>query len=165
MPNQNLNTEPLWILVKGLFTITLFICLFLLAYYPLRESINNAFHPKYTKEELKEMTSARTAARSTAYDKVENGIHLQTGMVYDENFNLVRATCTSCHSAKLITQNRADRSGWKQMILWMQESQGLPDLGSAESKILDYLAKHYAPQKTGRRENLKNVEWYVLEMN
>jgi hypothetical protein len=50
-----------------------------------------------------------------------------------------------------------------QMIDWMQETQGLEDLGEHEPLILDYLAKYYAPQKKGRRPNLENIEWYELE--
>lgn len=96
---------------------------------------------------------------------VENGIHVATGLAHDENFELVRAVCTSCHSAKLITQNRATREGWKDMIVWMQKTQKLPDLGTAEPAVLDYLAKHYAPEDVGRRSNLDQEEivWYELE--
>ena len=99
-------------------------------------------------------------------DLVKNGIHLQTGLVYAEGFEEVRAVCTSCHSAKLVTQNRATRDGWKQMIRWMQETQGLWELGPAEPKILDYLAKHYAPQPVFRRKNLDiaAIEWYILDV-
>lgn len=95
---------------------------------------------------------------------IENGIHIATGLAYDENFQLVRALCTSCHSAKLITQNRATREGWKDMIVWMQKTQKLPDLSTAEPIVLDYLAKHYAPEDIGRRSNLdmESIEWYVL---
>ncbi len=85
-----------------------------------------------------------------------------TGLVVDENFALVRAQCTACHSAKLITQNRATREGWQHMIRWMQAEQGLWDLGEQEPAILDYLSRYYAPQKQGRRAPLTNVEWYEL---
>ena len=98
------------------------------------------------------------------YALVEDGIHVATGLAHDENFELVRAVCTSCHSAKLITQNRATREGWRDMIRWMQATQKLPDLGTAEPTILDYLAKHYAPENKGRRAILisEEIEWYVL---
>lgn len=96
------------------------------------------------------------------WDKVENGIHLRTGLVYAKGFKLVNATCTACHSAKLITQNRASREGWKAMINWMQETQGLADLADKEEAILDYLALHYAPEKKGRRAQLEEIEWYEL---
>jgi hypothetical protein len=100
-------------------------------------------------------------------EKVIDGIHVQTGMVYDENFKIVRSACTSCHSSKLITQNRATRDGWKQMIRWMQATQGLPDLGKREVIILDYLAKNYAPKDEGRRMVLdqSEIEWYALQLN
>jgi endonuclease I len=84
-------------------------------------------------------------------------------LVVDEELPLVIQNCTACHSAKLVAQNRATREGWKNIIVWMQETQNLWDLGSSEDKILDYLARHYAPEKTGRRKNLQNIEWYELK--
>jgi len=99
------------------------------------------------------------------YSLVENGIHVQSGLAYDENFEIVRALCTSCHSSKLITQNRATREGWRDMIVWMQKTQNLPDLGPNEPVVLDYLAKYYAPKEEGRRPLLdqEEIEWYYLE--
>jgi hypothetical protein len=99
-------------------------------------------------------------------DRIENGIHVQSGLIYAEGFDIVRGTCTACHSAKLVTQNRATREGWEQMIRWMQETQGLWDLGKNEDAILTYLAQNYAPEEVGRRANLdvEAIEWYVLEM-
>ena len=70
------------------------------------------------------------------WDRVENGIHVRTGLVYAEGFAIVNGTCTTCHSAKLVTQNRATRQGWAEMIDWMQETQGLWDLGENEKAIL-----------------------------
>lgn len=99
-------------------------------------------------------------------DKVVDGIHLSTGLAYGEGFEVIRATCTACHSAKLVTQNRATRAGWEQMIRWMQETQGLWDLGKQEPIILDYLARHYAPEEIGRRANLdvEQIEWFMLNL-
>lgn len=94
---------------------------------------------------------------------VVDGIHMATGLIVDDGFEQVKASCTACHSSKLITQNKADREGWKKMIRWMQETQNLWDLGPNEDIILDYLAKNYAPKATGRRMNLTNIEWYTLE--
>ena len=96
-------------------------------------------------------------------EKVENGIHLATGLVFDDRFDLVRSSCTACHSAKLITQNRMSRDNWEKTIRWMQETQKLWDLGPNEPMILDYLAEHYAPVSFGRRKNLEVTEWYVLD--
>lgn len=96
-------------------------------------------------------------------DLVVDGIHVATGLIVDDGFIQVKASCTACHSANLITQNRADRKGWEKMIRWMQETQNLWDLGPNEPLILDYLAKNYAPEDKGRRANLSNIEWYALE--
>jgi hypothetical protein len=89
-----------------------------------------------------------------------------SGLAYAPGFGIVRGNCTTCHSAKLITQNRATREGWKQMIVWMQETQNLHDLEEDEPIILDYLAKHYAPAEVGRRGNLdvEEIEWYIHEL-
>lgn len=87
----------------------------------------------------------------------------ETGFVINAGWELVKANCTGCHSAALVTQNRASREGWQGMIRWMQRTQKLWDLGENEDAILDYLAKNYAPDKKGRRENLKDIEWYELE--
>ena len=101
------------------------------------------------------------------WDKVENGIHLASGLVFADHFELVRGNCTTCHSGKLIAQNRASREGWQQMIRWMQKTQGLWDLGKNEPKILDYLATHYAPKEVGRRANIdvSAIEWYILDLD
>ena len=92
-----------------------------------------------------------------------DGIHLPTGFVVDQGYDLVIANCTGCHSSQLVVQNRASREGWKNMIVWMQSTQNLWDLGEQEEEILNYLAKHYAPTEQGRRKPLVGVEWYVLE--
>ena len=97
------------------------------------------------------------------FDKIENGIHLRTGFVEGEGLMTVVNNCTNCHSAKLVTQNRMDADGWRKTIKWMQQTQNLWDLGRNEDIIVDYLAKYYAPGKKGRRQNLTNIEWYVLE--
>ena len=78
----------------------------------------------------------------------------KTGLVLAPGFEVVSVQCTVCHSAKLITQNRADRDGWLAMIRWMQESQGLWPLGENEAPIVDYLAVNYGPAAAGRRRPL-----------
>jgi len=101
---------------------------------------------------------------STVVEK--DSIDPLTGLIIAEGFPQVKALCTPCHSAKLVTQNRASREGWEQMIRWMQETQNLKDLGTNEPIVLDYLAANYAPQEIGRRTNLdvEDIEWYILEL-
>lgn len=137
-----------------------------LGYLMLKDTINNYLQRKtYSDKELRYFADqAGQRAADSNYDKVENGIHLRTGLHYDSNLQTIIASCTSCHSAKLITQNKATREGWSSMIRWMQATQGLPDLGANEPIILDYLAKYYAPKNTGRRKNIDMAEvvWYEL---
>ena len=74
-----------------------------------------------------------------------------TGFVIGEHYEIVRAHCTACHSAKLVTQNRMTRENWLITIRWMQKSQGLWPLGAQQPKILDYLETHYSPLAISRR--------------
>jgi hypothetical protein len=102
-------------------------------------------------------------AEDADFDKIENGIHLRTGFVDADGLMLVVNNCTNCHSAKLVTQNRMSKERWLATIRWMQETQNLWDLGKNEEVIVNYLATNYAPTKKGRRQNLKDIEWYDLE--
>lgn len=93
----------------------------------------------------------------------EPGIDAKTGFVEDDGMQTVVNNCTTCHSSDLVTQNKMTKEGWLATIRWMQESQNLWDLGANEAIIVDYLAKNYAPDDTGRRAPLKDIEWYVLK--
>ena len=108
---------------------------------------------------------AKNEAVPAKHPDVVGGIHQPTGLVAEQNYELVLANCISCHSASLITQNRMDAKGWRKTIRWMQETQKLWDLGDNTDKIIAYLADNYAPKETGRRKNLKleKDDWYRLE--
>ncbi len=111
---------------------------------------------------LEEVPATETAI-AVVEDKIENGLDVASGLVAEGEYLIVRQNCTACHSGKLVTQNRASREGWLDMIRWMQKTQKLWDLGPQEDKILDYLATYYGPEKKGRRAPLVVEEWYVIE--
>lgn len=94
--------------------------------------------------------------------EIEDGIHTPTGLLDGPGLDLVIRNCTGCHSAKLITQNKATASGWRGTIQWMQETQGLWKLGDDEDVIVQYLSDFYAPEAEGRRKNLSEPVWYEL---
>ncbi len=96
-------------------------------------------------------------------DLIKDGVHVRTGLLDGKGLQEVINNCTSCHSAKLITQNRMNRDRWLATIRWMQETQNLHQLGENENLILDYLAEKYSPEDVGRRANLNKVEWYELK--
>ena len=81
---------------------------------------------------------------------------VKTGLLLAPGFEVVSTQCTVCHSARLISQNRADREGWLEMIRWMQKTQGLWPLGDNEDLVLDYLAANYGPAAKGRRARLRD---------
>lgn len=79
-----------------------------------------------------------------------------TGFVMEEHWQLVASQCTVCHSARLVTQNRMNRTGWLSTIRWMQKKHNLWPLGVNEGPILDYLEKNYSVPENLliRRKNL-----------
>ncbi|MBM1106895.1 monoheme cytochrome C [Aurantibacter crassamenti] len=95
-------------------------------------------------------------------ENLESDIN-HSGFIEDEGVQTVINNCTTCHAAELVTQNKMTKEGWLATIRWMQESQNLWDLGDNEAIILNYLAKNYAPEDTGRRPALKDIEWYALK--
>lgn len=97
------------------------------------------------------------------FDKIENGIHIRTGFVDAPGLMETVQNCTTCHSSQLVLQNRMNKERWAATIRWMQETQNLWDLGKNEDIIINYLVSNYPPKELGRRENLGEIEWYVLE--
>ena len=96
-------------------------------------------------------------------DKIENGIHVRTGLVEAEGLMEVVNNCTNCHSARIVIQNRMNKERWAATIDWMQQTQNLWDLGGNEDIIINYLVTNYPPAKKGRRQNLTVIDWYELE--
>lgn len=168
--NKNAFDDTWSVFLNVIYTLLFFIVLGF-GYLLLERPINTYVNRKVlTPEELvtfhKKAEIRRNLQRKDDdWDRIENGIHVRTGLYADANLDLIIGACTSCHSSKLITQNKATRVGWKNMIMWMQETQGLSDLGKSEPVILDYLAKYYAPEETGRRKNLDKIKWYVLDLS
>ncbi len=97
------------------------------------------------------------------FDKIENGIHVRTGFVDAPGLMETVQNCTTCHSSQLVLQNRMNKERWTATIKWMQETQNLWDLGENQAVIVNYLATNYPPKIKGRRENLRDIDWYVLE--
>lgn len=94
---------------------------------------------------------------------IENGIHVRTGFVEADGLQTVITNCTTCHSSKLIIQNRMGEEQWNATIRWMQKTQGLWPLGDNQKIIVNYLVKNYPPNEKGRRPALTNIEWYKLD--
>jgi cytochrome c1 len=121
-------------------------------------------NPDWTRKKATEVEPEYVAIPETDdFDKIENGIHVRTGLIEADGLMTVVNNCTNCHSAKLVTQNRMNEERWIATIKWMQETQNLWDLGKNEEIIVNYLVTNYPPKKKGRREVLSNIEWYDLE--
>jgi mono/diheme cytochrome c family protein len=92
-----------------------------------------------------------------------------SGLEMAPGWELVRAHCTSCHSARQFLQSRGTRQTWDHVITWMEERGGLPRLEpAARTTIVDYLAAVRGPGKEFRRPpipaHLMPVNPYVSEV-
>lgn len=96
-------------------------------------------------------------------DRIENGIHVRTGLINADGLMTVVNNCTNCHSAKLVIQNRMTAEHWNATIKWMRETQNLWDLGRNQEVIVNYLVTNYPPETKGRRMVLTDIDWYELE--
>lgn len=120
-------------------------------------------YPNFFEAQPKQETATITSVENDP-NRIENGIHVRTGLIDAEGMMSVVNNCTNCHSSKIITQNRMTAEGWNTTIKWMQETQNLWDLGTDQEVIVNYLVTNYPLKKKGRRENLSGIEWYELNI-
>lgn len=53
-------------------------------------------------------------------------------------------SCIACHSEMIVAQQGLTREAWEELLVWMVEEQGMPELDpETETIVLDYLSKHY----------------------
>lgn len=75
-----------------------------------------------------------------------------SGLKISPGWEQVRAHCGGCHSHALVSNQRADRQTWLDIIRWMQATQNLWQFeADTEAQILDYLATNYPPRANRRR--------------
>lgn len=100
-------------------------------------------------------TEPETAPAAKATAPVEPELDPATGLKMAGDWQIVRANCVACHSARLITQQRGTAQQWLTMIRWMQQKQNLWQFDPVtEEKIIGYLAEYYPPGKSQRRAAL-----------
>lgn len=65
----------------------------------------------------------------------------------------VEAYCSACHSLHIVVQQGLDRESWKEVLVWMEEEQGMPSLGDDEAVVLDYLSTYFGPNDAKKSPN------------
>ena len=74
------------------------------------------------------------------------------GMPADEGRLEVFGFCASCHSIDLVLQQGLSRAVWEEVLVDMvSEYQMVPLRPEVRGKILDYLEKHYGPDRRARK--------------
>ncbi len=91
----------------------------------------------------------RQAAEAAALaDRTEEETVLTEGEGRSETF----AYCTVCHNTALIRRSAFTRDRWDELMDWMVEKHGMnPIEGEFRQTIVDYLATHYGPRRSGPR--------------
>lgn len=85
-------------------------------------------------------------------EKKELPLDPLTGMKMDDNWELVRNNCITCHSAQLFLRQKGTQVTWSEIVKWMQTDGGLWALApELEEKIVTYLAENYGPGEAYRR--------------
>lgn len=89
----------------------------------------------------------------------------KTGLVKDadENWKLIKANCSACHSERLLTQQQLDRTNWAKAIKRMQTQENLWDLGANEAKILDYLTTFYGAASKPKTQRVRRAQLKLVE--
>lgn len=73
------------------------------------------------------------------------------GLPEDEGREEVHAICSACHSLRLVTQQGLTAQRWDELMDWMTEKQGMPELTpDMRQRVVSYLAEHFGPQSRGR---------------
>ena len=104
---------------------------------------------------LSALFALNTNAAQPKKIKKITAIDPETGLIVAKGIENVIANCTACHSAKFIILQRGSRETWKDMIVWMQKTQGLWEFDPAtEKSILDYLSTNYAPDNKIERRKI-----------
>ena len=88
----------------------------------------------------------------------EAEIDKETGLVIAPGFETVKKTCTVCHAAMMITQNKADRDGWLEMIRWMQAKQNLWPFEPEMSSVPAICVTPWTRSTTGLTPMNRSVE-------
>ncbi len=74
------------------------------------------------------------------------------GMPADEGRLEVFGFCASCHSIDLVLQQGLSRTVWEEVLEDMvDEHQMVPLRPEIRAKVLDYLEKHYGPDRRARK--------------
>ncbi len=60
--------------------------------------------------------------------------------------------CQACHSLQIVTQQGLTRSSWDDVLDWMVEDQGMPELDpETRARYLDFLAENFSPENQDSR--------------
>lgn len=144
-------------------TSRLLVLLFMLFLFTASILVYYTINPAFFDFQSKQDTIVSVPIEAVDEDRIENGIHVRTGLIDAEGLMTVVNNCTNCHSSKIILQNRMNTERWNATIKWMQETQNLWGLGKNQEIIVNYLVTNYPIKDKGRRDNLSNIDWYELE--
>ncbi len=67
------------------------------------------------------------------------------GLPASDGVELVYYMCSSCHSIRLVTQQRVTEARWDYLLDWMVKEQSMPELPPEDrAVVLAYLSRHFS---------------------
>lgn len=110
-----------------------------------------------------EQPKAAEAVPAGASAEAKPVIDEATGLIKAPGYEVVLATCTACHSAKLVVQNRGTRGDWEELLRWMQAKHNLWQMTpEVRDTILEYLATNYGVDEAQRSHRRKPLPSYLM---
>ena len=66
------------------------------------------------------------------------------GLPRSTGYEEVATYCSGCHSLEIVMQQQQSEKGWRELLVWMTEKQGMAVLeAEVETTIVDYLAREF----------------------
>ncbi len=83
------------------------------------------------------VTASATAA---AFDPADD----YWGLPRDDGVDLVAGYCAACHSLRIVMQQRASETRWRELMVWMIEKQGMAEPPDDDLEaIIHYLSNNF----------------------
>ncbi len=84
--------------------------------------------------------TAETSATAALFDPADD----YWGLPREDGVDLVAGYCSACHSLRIVMQQHANETRWRELMDWMIEKQGMaPPPDEDLEQIVRYLSDHF----------------------
>lgn len=129
----------------------------LLAYLATLTDKPSVSSPSANKPSANKPSAIRTSPKQTTAATNDPSLADELDLPQGKGREDVAAICSACHSLSIVRQQGLDADRWDDLMTWMTEKQGMPELEVDQRKnVVSYLAKNFGPQSRQSRPNAMN---------